>query len=275
MYSLPLNTAFWLNWIIVVLVLLSLLQGYARGFVRQLIDLVIFIVSLVGAVFLAFRLGDLIPILSRSLEIFDHPLWGTFLHNMLNVVVWFVLLLIALTIGLEILLKPIVRTVRERSELRMIDRVLGSIFSFLRTLLWLLIGMIFILSPLIVNGREVLERTLLTPLVPLADTLQVEVVNWLGPVQIINEDGLDQDVIADHAEAITDWLVENGIAEEFSDFIEKGLKNEAFTEADLEQAQQFIEENKVTQDELVDFLKGIGVDQDNIDKALEYFKFEH
>ena len=275
MYTLPMNTAFWLNWIIVVLVLLALLQGYARGFVRQLIDLVIFIVSLVGAVFLAFRLGDLIPILSRSLEIFEHPIWGTFLHSMLNAVVWFVLLLIALTIGLEILLKPIVRMVRERNELRIIDRILGSIFSFLRTLLWFLIGMIFILSPLTVNGREVLERTLLAPLVPLANTLQIDVVNWLGPVQIFDEEGLDQDVIADHAEAITDWLVENGIAEEFSDFIEKGLKNETFTETDLEKAQQFIEENNVTQDELVDFLKSIGVDQENIDKALEYFKFKN
>lgn len=275
MYTLPMNTAFWLNWIIVVLVLLALLQGYARGFVRQLIDLIIFIVSLVGAVFLAFRLGDLIPILSRGLEIFEHPIWGTFLHSMLNTVVWFVLLLIALTIGLEILLKPIVRSVRERNELRIIDRILGSIFSFLRTLLWFLIGMVFILSPLTANGREVLERTLLAPLVPLADTLQIDVVNWLGPIQIFDEEGLDQDVIADHAEAITDWLVENGIAEEFSDFIEKGLKNETFTETDLEKAQLFIEENKVTQDELVDFLKNIGVDQDNIDKALEYFKFKN
>ena len=275
MYTLPMNTAFWLNWIIVVLVLLALLQGYARGFVRQLIDLVIFIVSLVGAVFLAFRLGDLIPILSRGLEIFEHPIWGTFLHSMLNAVVWFVLLLIALTIGLEILLKPIVRMVRERNELRIIDRILGSIFSFLRTLLWFLIGMIFILSPLTVNGREVLERTLLAPLVPLANTLQVDVVNWLGPVQIFDEEGFDQELIAEHSEAITDWLVENGIAEDFSVFIEKGLKNETFTEADLEQAQHFIEENKVTQDELVDFLKGIGVDQENIDKALEYFKFEN
>ena len=275
MYTLPMNTAFWLNWIIVVLVLLALLQGYARGFVRQLIDLVIFIVSLVGAVFLAFRLGDLIPILSRSLEIFEHPIWGTFLHSMLNAVVWFVLLLIALTIGLEILLKPIVRMVRERNELRIIDRILGSIFSFLRTLLWFLIGMIFILSPLTVNGREVLERTLLAPLVPLANTLQVDVVNWLGPVQIFDEEGFDQELIAEHSEAITDWLVENGIAEDFSVFIEKGLKNETFTEADLEQAQHFIEENKVTQDELVDFLKGIGVNQDNIEKALEYFKFEN
>lgn len=275
MYTLPMNTAFWLNWIIVVLVLLALLQGYARGFVRQLIDLVIFIVSLVGAVFLAFRLGDLISILSRSLEIFEHPIWGTFLHSMLNAVVWFVLLLIALTIGLEILLKPIVRMVRERNELRMIDRILGSIFSFLRTVLWFLIGMIFILSPLTTNGREVLERTLLVPLVPLANTLQVDVVNWLGPVQIFDEEGFDQELIVEHSEAITDWLVENGIAEDFSVFIEKGLKNETFTEADLEQAQQFIEENKVTQDELVDFLKGIGVDQENIDKALEYFKFEN
>ena len=275
MYTLPMNTAFWLNWIIVVLVLLAILQGYARGFIRQLIDLVIFVVSLVGAVFLAFRLGDLIPILSRSLEIFEHPIWGTFLHSMLNAVVWFVLLLIALTIGLEILLKPIVRMVRERNELRIIDRILGSIFSFLRTLLWFLIGMIFILSPLTVNGREVLERTLLAPLVPLANTLQVDVVNWLGPVQIFDEEGFDQELIAEHSEAITDWLVENGIAEDFSVFIEKGLKKETFTEADLEQAQQFIEENKVTQDELVDFLKGIGVDQENIDKALEYFKFEN
>ena len=275
MYTLPMNTAFWLNWIIVVLVLLALLQGYARGFVRQLIDLVIFIVSLVGAVFLAFRLGDLIPILSRSLEIFEHPIWGTFLHSMLNTVVWFVLLLIALTIGLEILLKPIVRMVRERNELRIIDRILGSLFSFLRTSLWFLIGMIFILSPLTVNGREVLERTLLAPLVPLANTLQIDVVNWLGPVQIFDEEGFDPELIAEHSEAITDWLVENGIAEDFSVFIEKGLKNETFTEADLEQAQHFIEENKVTQDELVDFLKGIGVDQENIDKALEYFKFEN
>ena len=275
MYTLPMNTAFWLNWIIVVLVLLALLQGYARGFVRQLIDLIIFIVSLVGAVFLAFRLGDLIPILSRGLEIFEHPIWGTFLHSMLNTVVWFVLLLIALTIGLEILLKPIVRSVRERNELRIIDRILGSIFSFLRTLLWFLIGMVFILSPLMSNGREVLERTLLAPLVPLANTLQVDVVNWLGPIQIFDEEGLDQELIAEHSEAITDWLVENGIAEDFSVFIEKGLKNETFTETDLEKAQLFIEENKVTQDELVDFLKSIGVNQDNIDKALEYFKFKN
>ena len=275
MYTLPMNTAFWLNWIIVVLVLLALLQGYARGFVRQLIDLIIFIVSLVGAVFLAFRLGDLIPILSRGLEIFEHPIWGTFLHSMLNTVVWFVLLLIALTIGLEILLKPIVRSVRERNELRIIDRILGSIFSFLRTLLWFLIGMVFILSPLTANGREVLERTLLAPLVPLANTLQVDVVNWLGPIQIFDEEGLDQELIAEHSEAITDWLVENGIAEDFSVFIEKGLKNETFTETDLEKAQLFIEENKVTQDELVDFLKSIGVDQENIDKALEYFKFKN
>lgn len=275
MYTLPLNTAFWLNWIIVVLILMSLLQGYARGFVRQLFDLIIFIVSLVGAVFLALRLGDLIPVLSRSLAIFNHPIWGTFLHGMLNTAVWFVLLLIAMTIGLKILLRPLVRMVRERNELRMIDRILGSIFSFLRTLIWFLIGMVFILSPLMRNGREILDRTLLTPLVPFAETLQVEVVNWFGPIQILNEDGLDQDLIAEHAEAISDWLVENGIAEDFSIFIEKGLKNEAFTETDLEKAQQLIEENRVTQDELGDFLNGIGVDQENIDKALEYFKFKN
>lgn len=275
MYSIPLNTAFWLNWIIVVLVLLSLLQGYARGFVRQLFDLVIFIVSLVGAFFLAFRLGDLIPVLSRSLEIFEHPLWGTFLHGMLNTVVWFVLLLIALTIGLEILLKPVVRMVRERSELRIIDRILGSVFALLRTLIWFLLAMVFILSPLIANGREVLEHTLLTPLVPLADSLQMEVMKGLGPVQIFDEDGFDQEVIAEHAEAITDWLVENGIAEEFSDFIEKGMKNESFTEADLQKAQVFISENKVTQDELIEFLRGIGLSQTQIDEALAYFQFEH
>jgi uncharacterized membrane protein required for colicin V production len=274
MYTLPLNTAFWLNWILVVLILLALLQGYARGFVRQLFDLVIFVVSLLGAWFLAFRLGDLLPLLSRNLEIFDHPIWGTFLHNLFNSIVWFVLVLVALTIGLEILLKPIVRMVRERSELRIIDRIMGSVFSFLRTVLWFLLGMVLILSPLITNGRMVMERTLLTPLVPLADTLQTEALKLMGLPQIFREDTLKEDVIADNAKMIAEWLVENGIAEEFSGFIEKGLKQETFTEDDLEKAQAFILENDITQDELIDFLKGIGVDASQIDKALDYFEFE-
>lgn len=275
MYTLSLNTAFWLNWIVFVLVLLALLQGYARGFVRQLFDLVIFIVALVGAAYLGLRLGDLMPILSRRLEMFDHPIWGSFIHGMLNGVVWFVLLLIAITIGMELLLKPVVRMIRERNELRIIDRILGSVFGFLRTLLWFLVGMVFILSPLFTNGRAVLERSLLMPLVPLADTLQMEVMNGLGPVQIFTEDGFDQELVAKHAEAITDWLVENGVAEEFSTFIEKGLKNEVFTESDLEKAQTFIQENQVSEDELIDFLRGIGVDPEQIEKAREYFKFEN
>ena len=275
MYTLPLNTAFWLNWIIVVLFLLALLQGYARGFVRQLIDLLIFTVALVGASFLAFRLGDLIPMLSRSLEIFDHPIWGIFLHRMLNAVVWFVLLLIALTLGLEFLLKPIVRMVRERSELRIIDRALGSVFSFLKTLVWFLLGMVFIMSPLIINGREILERTLLTPLIPLSDTLQMEVMKLMGPTQIFMDEEGKEDVLSNNAEMITDWLIRNGIEEDFSVIIEKGLKNEAFTEAELAKVQQFIEENEVTQVEIVDFLKGIGVAQEQIEKVLEYIKFKN
>lgn len=273
MYTLPINTSFWLNLIVLVMIVLSLLQGYARGFVRQLFDLVILTVALIGAWFLAFRLGDLLPILARTLEIFDHPIWGTFLHGFLNSVVWFVILLIALTVGLEVLLKPFVRMVRERNELRMIDRILGAVFSFLRTVIVFLLVMAFMLSPLITNGRDVLGNTVLLPLIPIADTLQAEAMKLIGPTEIFSEDGEKQDVISNNAEMITDWLIKNGIAEEFSDFIEKGLKNETYTTEDLHRVQFYIDKHKITKDELVDFLKGIGVDQGQIDKALEIFTF--
>ena len=275
MYTLPINTSFWLNLIVLVMVVLALLQGYARGFVRQLFDLVILVVALLGAWFLAFRLGDLLPILARSLEIFDHPIWGTFLHSFLNSIVWFAILLIALTIGLEVLLKPFVRMVRERNELRMIDRILGAVFSFLRTSLMFLLVMAFMLSPLITNGRDVLGNTLLLPLVSTADTLQAEAMKLIGPTVIFSEDGEKQDVISNNAETITNWLIKNGIAEEFSDLIEKGLKNETYTTEDLERVQFYIDKLKITKDELVDFLKGIGVEQDQIDTALETFTFDH
>lgn len=275
MYTLPINTALWLNLILVVLVVLALLQGYARGFVRQLFDLVILTVALLGAWFLAFRLGELVPILSRNLGIFEHPIWGTFLHGFLNSVVWFVILLITLTIGLEVLLKPFVRMVRERNELRMIDRLMGSVFSFLRMALMFLLVMTFMLSPLITNGRDVLERTVLLPLIPLADMLQAQAMKLLGPTKIFSEDGEKQDVISDNAGMITKWLIKNGIAEEFSAFIEKGLKNETYTTEDLHRVQFYIDKLKITKDELVDFLKGIGVDQDQIDKALETLKFDN
>lgn len=274
MYMIPLNVAMWLNVIVIVLVLIALLHGYARGFIRQLLDLVILIIALLGAWFMAFRLAELVPLVPDRLEIFNHPIWGLLSHNVLNTAVWFVLLLIALTIGLAVLFKPIVRFVRDRHELRMIDRILGSAFSFLKTLVWLLLGMAVFLSPLVANGRAILERTLLTAMVPFADMLQVEGMKMMDPSHIFSEEN-KQAGLVDNATRITDWLIKNGIAEEFSVIIEKGLKNETFTQADVQKAQTFILENNISKETLVDFMKSIGIDQAQIDEALLYFKFTH
>lgn len=136
------------DWIVVIIVSLSALLSLWRGFVREAFSLaswvVAFIVANLGAIHLADAIGDLIA--NRT---------GRY------IVAWSVVFVVVLVVGsfTARLLSKLVSA----SGLGVLDRLLGTVFGFLRGLL-IVMALVFVIREVIPRSeRDLLESSELMP----------------------------------------------------------------------------------------------------------------
>lgn len=124
------------DWVVVCIVGLSTLFAFFRGVIRELIALVAWVLGLVGALLFAPIAGSLLP------EIPGHPA--------LRYVIAFALIVIAALLAGALVAWPLSKAVRA-AGLGFVDRFLGSIFGFVR-------GVVFMLAFVFVAGLTPLPR---------------------------------------------------------------------------------------------------------------------
>ena len=156
----------YINILIIAFLLISLLIGYKKGFFYQTFSLLSVLTSILVSWFFA-------PVLAESIWIFPEawtPFAGTpfadVFYGKMNTLAWYLLLFIAVSL-LTILLKPFADSLMELPILDTVNHILGALFSFVpAVVVWVLFSY-FLSSPLVANGKEVLEKT------------------WFGPVKTV------------------------------------------------------------------------------------------
>jgi len=267
------NTVLIINLVVTLLLISALLIGYFNGFIKQVFELIVLVGSIVIAWPVSNVLSKSIPILSRTLSIFDDVLFGQFAYEISNIFVWFFILLILLSVGIHQILRPFVKQLRQIHWLKPIDKLLGVVIALIPQLIWILFFMIISLSPLIVNGRSTLESSIVRPLVPVAQTLSDQFVKQVDPYGIVVKVTQNQELTEEDVANIPIWLEEFGAPEKSVEIVEKFINEEEFNQEDLDIVQEYIDDHDVSEAQARSFLERFGLSLSEIDMAIAEFQF--
>lgn len=273
MISFPMNTVLIINLVVTILLISALLIGYFNGFIKQVFELIVLVGSIVIAWPVSNVLSKSIPILSRTLSVFDDVLFGQFAYEISNIFVWFFILLILLSIGIHQILRPFVKQLRQIHWLKPIDKLLGVVIALIPQLIWILFFMIISLSPLIVNGRSTLESSIVRPLVPVAQTLSDQFVKQVDPYGIVVKVTQNQKLTEEDVANIPIWLEEFGAPEKSVEIVEKFINEEEFNQEDLDIVQEYIDDHDISEAQARSFLERFGLSLSEIDMAIAEFQF--
>lgn len=273
MISFPMNTVLIINLVVTLLLISALLIGYFNGFIKQVFELIVLVGSIVIAWPVSNVLSKSIPILSRTLSVFDDVLFGQFAYEISNIFVWFFILLILLSIGIYQILRPFVKQLRQIHWLKPIDKLLGVVIALIPQLIWILFFMIISLSPLIVNGRSTLESSIVRPLVPVAQTLSDQFVKQVDPYGIVVKVTQNQELTEEDVANIPIWLEEFGAPEKSVEIVEKFINEEEFNQEDLDIVQEYIDDHDISEAQARSFLERFGLSLSEIDMAIAEFQF--
>lgn len=273
MISFPMNTVLIINLVVTILLISALLIGYFNGFIKQVFELIVLVGSIVIAWPVSNVLSKSIPILSRTLSVFDDVLFGQFAYEISNIFVWFFILLILLSIGIHQILRPFVKQLRQIHWLKPIDKLLGVVIALIPQLIWILFFMIISLSPLIVNGRSTLESSIVRPLVPVAQTLSDQFVKQVDPYGIVVKVTQNQELTEEDVANIPIWLEEFGAPEKSVKIVEKFINEEEFNQEDLDIVQEYIDDHDISEAQARSFLERFGLSLSEIDMAIAEFQF--
>ncbi len=273
MISFPMNTVLIINLVVTLLLISALLIGYFNGFIKQVFELIVLVGSIVIAWPVSNVLSKSIPILSRTLTVFDDVLFGQFAYEISNIFVWFFILLILLSIGIHQILRPFVKQLRQIHWLKPIDKLLGVVIALIPQLIWILFFMIISLSPLIVNGRSTLESSIVRPLVPVAQTLSDQFVKQVDPYGIVVKVTQNQELTEEDVANIPIWLEEFGAPEKSVKIVEKFINEEEFNQEDLDIVQEYIDDHDISEAQARSFLERFGLSLSEIDMAIAEFQF--
>ena len=135
------------DYIIIIVILLSTIGSFFRGFAREFMSLVVWVVGIVAALKLA-------PVLEPHIMATMH--WSTMSYVAAFVLIFLSIWLIGLFISLAI------RTVLDRVGLGPLDRVIGLAFGFVRGVLLIAVLMMFINASALENSPTI-KTSLLAP----------------------------------------------------------------------------------------------------------------
>jgi len=274
MISFPMNTVLIVNLVVTILIITALLIGYFNGFIKQVFELIVLIGSIIIAWPISNVLSKSIPILSRSLSIFDDVIFGQFVYEISNIFIWFFILLILLSIGLYQMLKPFVKQLRQINWIKPVDRLMGVLIALIPQMIWILFFMIISLSPIFVNGKSTLEASVVNPLVPIAQSISDQFVKQVDPYGIVVKVTQNQVLTQEDVSNIPIWLETFGAPKKSVEIVEKFINQEAFEQDEIDIVQVYINDNKITEAQARSFLERFGLSQTEIDTAIEEFQFK-
>jgi len=273
MISFPMNTVLIINLVVTILIITALLIGYFNGFIKQVSELIVLIGSIIIAWPISNVLSESIPILSRDLSMFDDILFGQFAYEISNIFVWFFILLILLSIGLHQILKPFVKQLRQTQWIKPLDKILGVVIALVPQMIWILLFMIISISPIFVNGRSTLESSIVSPLVPVAQSLSDQFVKQVDPYGIVVKVTQNQELTEEDVSNIPVWLETFGVPEKSVVIVEKFINEEEFVQEDIDVVQEYIDDHEISEAQARSFLERFGLSQTEIDAAVAEFQF--
>ncbi len=156
----PISIFPYVDFIIIVLFILTLLSGYKQGLLLQLLNLISVVVALFIAWLFAPILANTFTIVPASLIPFENEFMVDILLAQVNEIACFALIFILLSL-LLLLLKPIVKAIGKLPIIKSFNKLFGLIFSIAIFAVNIVVATFILSTPIFQNGNELIESSLL------------------------------------------------------------------------------------------------------------------
>ncbi len=192
------------NVVLIAIMVISLIIGFKRGFIYQLLDLLSFFIALLIAWFLAPILAEHLPFVHA-----DETLLDAILQPLINILLWMVVIIIIFKVIFAFIL-PLFKGIKNIPVIGSVNAIGGLITGFINGFIWISILGILLMTPLVENGSLVREKTLFKPFNALSDKMVDIALNNIDS-EII-EEGMNG--INEYRDVFEKWLEENGVFDE-------------------------------------------------------------
>lgn len=154
----PIEYIPYVNTIILAVLLVLMVVGFVRGFLMSLIDLLGTFVILLVAYFVS-------PLLASTFTIAPHitfdvgvEVLNTIIIDRINQLFWFVVVFVVGSLVI-LFIKPVVKVVEKLPVIKQLNSLLGLVLGFVKGYIIALIAIFVLSTPLINNGRIVIENS--------------------------------------------------------------------------------------------------------------------
>ncbi len=232
--TLPDNFSVVINIIIAALIIFNVINGYRKGFLRQVLHVLGVLAAIIISYILAPGLSELIHVFPQEWAPFQATALADLFYGKINELVWFVIIFIVCMIIL-FLIRHIFDAIGEIPILKSVNKLLGSLVALIPTFLHMLLITFVLSSAIFANGTEVVETSLLRYTNTIANGI---------------------------TGAVSNFFSEN-VA------IQKMLNDPmSLTEDDLSSIIKWMENSEVTSEEIYDFLIEYGIDTNEINDLI-------
>lgn len=220
--TLPSNSVIFINLGVVLVLIISVIIGYTKGFLWQLVKLLGIIGLILFSWILAPGLSDLVHVFPRKYAPFNDTSLADIFYDKINTLCWFVIVLI---VGLIILalIKPLFKVVTEVPVIKQVNQFVGAILSLIPATIAIVLTTYLFNTAIFTNGKDMVNNSLLK----YSDKLVDKVVVLLN--KSFEENLAIQKMISDplflkeeDVKSIINWLKTNQLSsQEIYDFLLK------------------------------------------------------
>lgn len=265
---LPMNTVLSLNIVSVVVFLFFIINGYSRGFIHQILDLIGFIASFVVAWIFAPQIADSVPLLPSTLEWFNTPIIGNSLFTISNTILWFVIIMIGISVVMTFIVKPFAKGIHAIPIAKTLNRLLGAIYGLIPASLLAILTVLILTSPLFQNGRSTVESSILKPYSSISDVLLDGFFNRNQESTLLHKILNGEPITTQDLQEIPSWFTQMGLPENLKGPMEKLINGEPLNTDELSAITTYIKEQQWSTEDLVSFLKSFGLNDEQISNII-------
>lgn len=221
-----LNTIFFINLAVVVLLIICVISGWIKGFLWKLVSLASFFIIGMFAWWLSSPLSKMLSLYPKDQLPFQDTMLSTTIYETANRFLIFIILFFLLEIVM-LVIRPIIKLLQEIPVLSFINKVAGSILGFLEGLLFLVLITFLLRLPLFKDGTQWVNESYLRYSEPLVNMVLTYTNDTWELIDTIRQGSEDVTALTpEQIENVRLWLEEHQIDKENIDAIIGSLKSE-------------------------------------------------
>lgn len=219
MFKFPHEFIVYLNAIWALFLVFVLYRGYKRGMLLQVVGLIGTFISLIIAWLFSDVFVNVYTFINYNktgISKFD-----MFVSDNANQMIWFLIIFVVIRL-LMLVLTPIASMISKIPLIKQVNSILGALFSIVIYFVYMGLLILFLTLPVITNGNEIIENTLLKPIqsamVPVTSFLEETVEKNTAIQSLLNNRGLS----TSQKQTMINMLEDNGFTQsEIKEFLEK------------------------------------------------------